>query len=150
MARASPPCGSLALDRPKAGHDVHLPLPSVARTRIGRVGMLLCREVFCAPAALRGANVVVNPIGVGMFSEDQFTTWTERAHAVALSCAAPVVGTSHADGRYKDAAVSLPLAFAFAGDGRTLALRRCDPRPVVVDTPSEGGDGRTGDPAACR
>jgi len=67
-------------------------------------------------------DFIVHPIGVGMFSEEQFEQWTSEAKKIAIKNQCFVLGTSHSDGSYKNCGFSIPLAYCFDKNGSEVFL----------------------------
>lgn len=125
--------GQSIINREKSGVEGPLLSPSTGTLHDKRVGYMLCREVFLNYNNLTGSDIIFNPIGVGMFSEDQYTEWTSRARAIAIETKSIVIGASHADGSYRNCGFSIPLAFVFDHNGHTIYQSKNDTRPVVID-----------------
>lgn len=81
-------------------------------------------------------SIIFNPIGVGMFSEEQFTEWPEEARKIAVERKAMIIGTSHADGSYRNCGTSIPIAYCFDEKGEDVFISKNDTRTRVVDTGS--------------
>lgn len=128
--------GAIVMNRPKTPKAQRLLPPHVVSTGVGKLGMLLCREIFLDPLPVRGADIIVNPIGVGMYSDAQFKDWTERARAVARLLRAPVVGASHSDGSFRPGGVSIPIAFAIDAVGLRVMVLRDDAQHATVVFPT--------------
>ena len=69
-----------------------------------------------------------------MFSEQQYKEWTNEARSIAINQNALVLGTSHADGSYRDCGFSIPIAFCFNEKGEALFLSKNDTRTRFFDT----------------
>lgn len=89
----------------------------VIETDFGLIGVSICYELFFPEVsrvyALKGARIIFNPIGVGMFGEKQFLAWNSLASARASENNVFVAGCSH----FNEA---IPIAFAYAPDGECL------------------------------
>ncbi|WP_231392140.1 hypothetical protein [Paenibacillus sp. HGH0039] len=102
---------------------------------------LLITPILCDELVLREVeeansprtDLFVQPIGVGMFSEEQFDEWVAKAKEIASRHHAMVIGTSHADGSFRGSEVSLPIAYWIDRDGEPLFISKCDVRSRVVD-----------------
>ncbi len=125
--------GAIVFKRMKSGLDSPLLEPSVAIISNTRVGYLLCREMFLDYHKLSDTDIVFNPIGVGMFSEEQFDTWTARAKEIAIELGVIILGASHADGSYRNCGVSIPISYVFDKDGSIIHLSKNDVRSVIID-----------------
>lgn len=91
----------------------------ICRTPFGVVGTPLCYEIhfpeIVRVMALKGAELLLNPIGTGMWHEQQLYEWTTIAAARAIENGAFVLGCTHYCG-------ALPMAYAFGPDGTELGL----------------------------
>lgn len=68
-------------------------------------------------------DLIVHPIGVGMFSEEQLNEWVTEAKKIAIKNKCFIVGTSHADGSYKNCGYSIPIAYCFDQNGDEIFLQ---------------------------
>ncbi|MEC0245508.1 hypothetical protein P4H65_06840 [Paenibacillus chitinolyticus] len=102
---------------------------------------LLITPILCDELVLREVgdansprtDLFVQPIGVGMFSEEQFDEWVAKAKEIASRHHAMVIGTSHADGSFRGSEVSLPIAYWIDRDGEPLFISNGDVRSRIVD-----------------
>ena len=78
-------------------------------------------------------DVIVHLIGVGMFSEEQFQEWIDAAQKIAVKHRAMIIGTSHADGTFRDSDISIPIAYCFNSRGEAVFIAKNDTRPRVLD-----------------
>ncbi len=78
-------------------------------------------------------DIIFNPIGTGMFSDEQFTEWSERARNLAIENSCFVIGVSHADGSYKNCGISIPIAYVYDKRGEAIYLSKNDTRTVIID-----------------
>lgn len=96
----------------------------------GKIGVAICFEIHFPEVtrtlALKGARLIVNPIGTGMWHERQYKQWNAIASARASENEVPVVGVSH----YND---TIPMAYAYDEWGDRLVCCRDQNRLVVVD-----------------
>jgi len=110
---------------------------SVIETKIGKVGLSICYEIHFPEIsriyALQGASIILNPIGTGMWHEQQFKQWTSIASARASENEVYVLGCSHFNN-------AIPLAFAYDPYGNCLVLSREANRliSVTVDLSKQG------------
>jgi predicted amidohydrolase len=125
--------GEVLFIRQKTPENGDLLLPSLIYTGIGKIGYMLCREIFLDYSPLKEADLILNPIGVGMFSDEQFVTWSTRGKFIAETLNVPVIGTSHADGFYRDSKISIPIAYYYDEDGREILLSKSDIRARIID-----------------
>ncbi|AYV70519.1 hypothetical protein M1D49_12330 [Bacillus sp. PK3-056] len=128
--------GKIILERAKTPENEILYTPSKQKDENVSFGYLLCREIFQGVAGLENGKVeiIFNPIGVGMFSEKQYEEWTSEARKIAMKENAIVVGTSHADGSYRNGGFSIPIAYCFDQEGNDLLLSKDDIRTRIFDT----------------
>ncbi|WP_074085398.1 hypothetical protein [Paenibacillus sp. P32E] len=149
------PGGEILLERAKSPMQGELYAPSVADALGMQIGYLLCVEILQGLNGLEGQaeslDFIAHPIGVGMFSEEQFTMWTEEAAQIAVKYKCPVIGTSHADGSYRNCGVSIPISYCIDANGQPLYISKADTRSRIVDLKSGGvvvpgpdGDQETG------
>ncbi|WP_438432642.1 hypothetical protein [Gorillibacterium sp. sgz500922] len=129
--------GNLLLERAKTPRGERLYGPSVAEAKGLRVGYLLCMEIL---QGFEGFNelgpvpeLVLHPIGVGMFSDEQYDEWIGEARRIALRYRTAVIGTSHADGSYRNCGISLPISYWIDEAGEPVYLSKCDTRSRVLD-----------------
>lgn len=125
--------GSIILNRKKSATNDSLIEPSRVKTSLGVIGFLLCREIFIQSISFVNCDLIVNPIGVGMVSEDQFVDWSSRAQNIARSMKCAIIGTSHADGCFKGSVVSIPISFCYDKYGKEVVLSKADMYPKIVD-----------------
>lgn len=104
----------------------------VIETEIGKIGIAICYELHLPEVtrilALQGAELIINPVGTGMWHEHQYQIWNSLAQTRAYENGVFVVGCSH----YND---PVPLAFAYAPDGTCLLKERSVNRliPLTLD-----------------
>ncbi|MFZ3578771.1 hypothetical protein [Virgibacillus sp. DJP39] len=128
--------GKLILERAKTPEEVNLCNPSKTEDNGLRLGYLLCREIFQGIEDLdrQDVDLILNPIGVGMYSEEQFDKWTGEARKIAIDQKSIVIGTSHADGSYRNCGFSIPIAYCFDKNGNDVLISKNDVRTRIVDT----------------
>ncbi|MBY6037000.1 hypothetical protein KUV80_10055 [Fictibacillus nanhaiensis] len=129
--------GKIIFERAKTPENNELYTPSTAKDNESTYGYLLCREVFQGLQGLKNEkslDLIFNPIGVGMFSKDQYTEWSGEAKRISIKQKAWVLGTSHADGSYRNCGFSIPIAYCFDEKGRDILLSKDDTRTRIVDT----------------
>lgn len=131
--------GQVILDRAKTPMDGSLYGPSSFEYEGTRIGYLLCVELLQGlvgfqELGIEQLDLVVHPIGVGMFSEEQFDEWIAEAKKIAVAYQAMVVGTSHADGSFRNCGISIPIAYCIDRDGTAVFISHDDVRPVLLDT----------------
>ncbi|WP_244918662.1 hypothetical protein [Paenibacillus dendritiformis] len=78
-------------------------------------------------------DLIVHPIGVGMFSQAQFDEWVETARQIARANRAMIIGTSHADGSFRDSEVSLPIAYCIDSSGEDVFISNSDVRSRILN-----------------
>jgi len=131
--------GAVILDRAKSSMDGRLLSPSSVESGGIAIGYLLCVELL---QGLEGFNdlgihrmdFVAHPIGVGMFSEEQFDDWIAEAKRIAVEYKTLIIGASHADGSYRNCGISIPIAYCIGSDGEEIFVYKDDVRTVVLDT----------------
>lgn len=93
----------------------------VIDTDFGKIGIAICFEIHFPEVArilaLKGAKIIFNPIGTGMWHEKQYKIWTRIAATRAAENGVFVVGCSH----FNDA---IPIAFTCDPEGGFLARER--------------------------
>ncbi|GKX29492.1 hypothetical protein SH1V18_19720 [Vallitalea longa] len=125
--------GDKVLLRKKSLIEGPLLKPSITNVLGLKVGYMLCCEIFLDNIDFSGVEAIFNPIGVGMFSEEQYTEWTCRAQGLAKKYNCYVIGTSHADGSYRNCGISIPIAYVYGTNGEEIYLSKSDVRSVIVD-----------------
>ena len=98
------------------------------------ISTLLCDEIVLQGFQYdgEGVDLLLHSIGVGMFSEEQYTEWLEEARGIAIRNQCMVMGTSHADGSYRDSGISIPIAYCISPDGEIVFASHNDTRTRVV------------------
>ncbi|WP_174715309.1 hypothetical protein [Paenibacillus sp. DCT19] len=98
------------------------------------ISTLLCDEIVLQGFQYNdeGVDLLLHSIGVGMFSEEQYTEWLEEARRIAIRNQCMVMGTSHADGSYRDSGISIPIAYCISPDGEIVFASHNDTRTRVV------------------
>ncbi|WP_413372605.1 hypothetical protein [Paenibacillus taichungensis] len=99
------------------------------------ISTLLCDELVLQGfrnESIGRVDMIMHSIGVGMFSEEQYTEWIEEARQMAIQNQCIVMGTSHADGSYRDSEISIPIAYCIAPDGRVVFASRNDTRTRLI------------------
>ncbi|MEC0169054.1 hypothetical protein [Paenibacillus graminis] len=134
------PDGEIVLERAKSPMQGELYTPSVVEAGDIKIGYLLCVEILQGLSGLEGhagtLDFIAHPIGVGMFSEEQFALWTEEATRIAVKYQCPIIGTSHADGSYRNCGVSIPISYCIKANGQPLYISHADTRSRIVDLKS--------------
>ena len=109
--------GEILLDRPK------YTAKKTVKANGCNLGVILCDELVLQ--GLDGVqkgdiDILFHPIGVGMFSKEQYDEWIHVAQQLARDYGCIVVGTSHADGSYQDNPVSIPITYLIGADGELI------------------------------
>lgn len=122
--------GEVVLDRAKYEQHGSVELEGV------RMTSLLCDELVKQGLIGEGhaLDLIFHPIGVGMFSEEQFSEWIGLAKNTAKQHRAMMIGTSHADGAYRDSGLSIPIAYCINQNGEEIFVKKNDVRTVILDT----------------
>ncbi|TVX97563.1 hypothetical protein [Paenibacillus cremeus] len=101
-----------------------------------KIGQILCDELVKQGVKnedTRGIDLIVHPIGVGMFSEEQFDEWINEAKKLAIIYKTMIIGTSHADGSFRGSDVSIPIAYCFDKNGDSIFVSKNDVRTRILD-----------------
>lgn len=131
--------GEKILERDKTlpADEVELKGPIIVEHNGITIGYVLCMEILKAVRDLKRIDepidLIVHPIGVGMFSEDQFDLWINEAKKVAKTYRTTIVGTSHADGSYRNYGISIPISYCIDSQGEVIYISKADTRTRVVD-----------------
>lgn len=131
--------GEIILERAKTPADDKEELngPLTISYQSINIGYLLCMEILKGMRDLKKVDVNINfiahPIGVGMFSEEQFEQWIEEAKKIAKTYNTIIFGASHADGSYKNCGISIPISYCIDSDGEPIYISKSDVRTRIVD-----------------
>jgi len=125
--------GIIEIKREKSTVDGPMLNPSSGKICGKTVGYMLCREIFLDYNDVENADIIFNPIGVGMFSEEQFVVWSGRAKEIARKTNSIVIGASHADGSYRNCGFSIPISFVIDRNGSEIYISKNDTRSIIVD-----------------
>ncbi|MDQ0225972.1 hypothetical protein [Metabacillus niabensis] len=105
-----------------------------------KIGQILCDELIVQGMNSQEASdidLIVHPIGVGMFSIEQFEEWVTEATNIAMTYHTMVIGTSHADGSFGNTGVSIPIAYCIDRDGSAIFISKNDVRARILDYESK-------------
>ncbi|MGF9698853.1 hypothetical protein [Paenibacillus sp. MABNR03] len=100
------------------------------------ISTLLCDEIVLQGFRnehIGHVHLIMHSIGVGMFSEEQYMEWLEKARQIAVTEQSVIMGTSHADGSYRDCDTSIPIAYCIAPNGEILLQSKKDTRTRIID-----------------
>ncbi|WP_233713609.1 hypothetical protein [Lederbergia citri] len=103
------------------------------------MGHILCDELIVQGIKVekesidREIDLIIHPIGVGMFSKGQFEEWITEAKKIAIEHNTMIIGTSHADGSYRNSNISIPIAYCFNQDGSTVFIAEDDVRTRMLN-----------------
>ncbi|TDL38290.1 hypothetical protein EVU91_05110 [Macrococcoides bohemicum] len=130
--------GKVVYSRDKTGSSPIEKLVHPLHFKLGKynVGYILCMEIL---KGYRDFNtdiqldIIFHPIGVGMFSEEQLEEWLEAAKKLAIKTKCKVIGTSHADGSYRNCGVSIPIAYMIDEYGKVLFLSKNNTKSNIVE-----------------
>ena len=131
--------GEKILERTKTPPDDNEKLynPLVVNYNKMNIGYLLCMEILKGVRDLQRVNETINfiahPIGVGMFSDEQFQRWITEAKNIAKIYKTIVIGTSHADGSYRNCGISIPISYCIDSNGEEIFISKADTRTRIVD-----------------
>ncbi|AJY75623.1 hypothetical protein [Paenibacillus beijingensis] len=101
-----------------------------------KIGHILCDELVVQGLKyneVHEIDLIVHPIGVGMFSEEQFEEWINEAKKIAVTYRTMIIGTSHADGSFRDSGVSIPIAYCIDKNGEAVFISKNDIRSRILD-----------------
>jgi len=131
--------GEKILERAKTlpADNESLVLPLTVDYNGNILGYLLCMEILKGMRDLKSVNrkfdFIVHPIGVGMFSNEQFDLWINEAKNIAKTYNTIIIGTSHADGSYRNCGISLPISYFIDNDGEIIYASKSDTRTRIVN-----------------
>jgi hypothetical protein len=100
------------------------------------MGHILCDELIKQGIKSEEAmdiDLIVHPIGVGMFSIDQFKEWISEAAKIAIKYNTMIIGTSHSDGSFGNTGVSIPIAYCIDKAGSTVFISKDDVRSRIIN-----------------
>ncbi|QGM31308.1 hypothetical protein GI482_13325 [Bacillus sp. N3536] len=122
--------GEIILDRVKYSTTSFLVVEGL------KIGHILCDELIVQ--GIKGeeyndVDLIVHPIGVGMFSNEQFEEWITEAAKIAIKYKTMVIGTSHADGLFGDTGISIPIAYCIDKDGSVVFISENDVRARILN-----------------
>jgi len=105
----------------------------ILETPFGVIGTPLCYEIHFPEISrifsMLGAQILLNPVGTGMWHELQLSQWTTVARARAIENGVFVAGCTHCCG-------AIPMAYAYRPDGAELGFIRDSKErlTVTIDT----------------
>ena len=101
------------------------------------IGYLLCMEILKGMRDLEEIstkiNFIAHPIGVGMFSDEQFEEWINEAKNIAKTYKTIIIGTSHADGSFRNFGISIPISYCIDSNGEPVFISKSDLRTRIVN-----------------
>lgn len=120
---------------PKEDEELYPPLV-VDYTNM-TIGYLLCMEILKGVRDLKKVDsqitFIAHPIGVGMFSDEQFEEWINEAKNIAKTYKTIIIGTSHADGSFRNCGVSIPISYCIDSSGEPVFISKSDIRSRIVN-----------------
>ncbi|TVX96313.1 hypothetical protein [Cohnella terricola] len=122
--------GRILLDRAKYDES------ALVETEGKVIGLILCDELIIQGMSnMKPTTIdfIVHPIGVGMFSEDQFDEWIAAARKIAIQYHVMIIGTSHADGSFRGSDISIPIAYCIDKDGEDIFVSKNDIRTRILN-----------------
>lgn len=131
--------GEKILERAKTipDEETELNMPLYVNYNGINIGYLLCMEILKGMRDLKNIdmdiNFIAHPIGVGMFSDEQFDQWVNEAKNIAKTYKTIVIGTSHADGSYRNCGISIPISYCINSDGEPIYISKLDTRTRIVN-----------------
>ncbi len=127
--------GEIILDRVKYSTTSYVEVDGL------KIGHILCDELIVQEyndEDYTNLDLIVHPIGVGMFSNEQFEVWITEAMKIASKYKTMVIGTSHADGSYGDTGISIPIAYCIDKDGSAVFISEKDVRSRILNVETKG------------
>ena len=131
--------GNIIYERAKTLPDeaVKLVHPLYVQRNKVTMGYLLCMEILKGYRDLKTEKItmdfIFHPIGVGMFSDEQFELWLNEAKKIAKTFNTIILGTSHADGSYRNCGTSIPISYCIDNFGEAIYISKSDLRARIVD-----------------
>lgn len=131
--------GDIVLERAKTPPDEEIEIyePSLVKFHGSTIGYLLCMEILKGVRDFEKIkekiDFIAHPIGVGMFSNEQFEEWINEAKCVAKKYHTMIIGTSHADGSYKNCGISIPISYFIDSNGKEIFISKLDTRTRIMD-----------------
>jgi predicted amidohydrolase len=131
--------GEIILERAKTlpGENEELNVPLCVNYSGIDIGYLLCMEILKGVRDLKKVgvdfNFIAHPIGVGIFSDEQFEQWVNEAKKIAKTYKTIIMGTSHADGSYRDCGISIPISYCIDSDGEPIYISKSDIRARIIN-----------------
>jgi len=131
--------GQIILERAKTVSDETTELcePLTTEYQGNTIGYILCMEVLKGLRDLKMVNkhidFIAHPIGVGMFSDEQFEEWINEAKSIAKTYNTIIFGTSHADGSYRNCGISISIAYCIDSSGDPIFISKSDTSTRIVD-----------------
>ena len=122
--------GDVILDREKYADAVISQVDGI------KIGFLLCDELLLLDLhgiVGREIDFFAHPIGVGMFSDEQFSEWIEKATRIAVEHRTVVIGTSHANGKLKGHDISIPISYCINRDGTSIYISKNETSSKIVE-----------------
>ncbi len=132
-------CGEKILERAKtpSNEDEKLYTPMAVDYNKTTIGYLLYMEILKGVRDLKNVNkkidFIAHPIGVGMFSDEQFDQWINEAKNIAKTYKTMIIGTSHADGSYRNCGISIPISYCIDNNGEAIYISKSDTRTRIVN-----------------
>jgi hypothetical protein len=77
--------------------------------------------------------MIFHPIGVGMYSDEQFNEWVTEAKKIAIKNKTFILGCSHSNGSYKNCGFSIPIAYCFDKDGKEIFLLKNQIQAKIIN-----------------
>ncbi|SET94225.1 hypothetical protein [Paenibacillus sp. NFR01] len=129
--------GEIILERAKTPMNVRLYTPSAVEVNGFKIGYLLCVELLQGLLGLEeydtSLTYIAHPIGVGMFSRDQLDEWISEAKRIAVRYNTMILGTSHADGSYRNCGISIPISYCIDRTGDSIFISENDLRTRIIN-----------------
>jgi hypothetical protein len=122
--------GKVFLDRAKYDASIIVEVEGI------NIGQILCDElVIQGLSGVENSDIgfIAHPIGVGMFSEEQFDEWVNEAKKIAVNFNTLIIGTSHADGSFRDSEISIPISYCIDENGSEIFIAKNDTRTRIIN-----------------
>lgn len=101
------------------------------------IGYLLCMEILKGMRDFKEISskisFIAHPIGVGMFSDEQFEEWINEAKNIAKTYKTIIIGTSHADVSFRNCGISIPISYCIDSNGEPVFISKSDLRTRIVN-----------------
>jgi hypothetical protein len=130
--------GNIIYFREKTSPDISISLnsPLIYHVEDKVIGYLLCMEIIKGTRDFpkeEKVDMIFHPIGVGMYSDEQFNEWVTEAKKIAIKNKTFILGCSHSNGSYKNCGFSIPIAYCFDKDGKEIFLLKNQIQAKIIN-----------------